>query len=260
MKLTNAFIVSTILFSTFVTQAFSEDLPKGNETGNRDISAEALEKMIKEGAVYKIDKADKACPPIIQLKQFDGKSFTNGRKVGKGDIAFSLYGFKEEKNELEYDHFTHENNRFVFKPTLKGKSKNLSDGCSLGAGIGCRSDYQQTTKESVVFEGRVRHFVVFSLLEMGLVSMDTSVVINTEKNTISYTYTGNDIDDINCSYKIAPSGLKSKVASYSAQKEAEDLAYEKKMLSTNDTNRSAVKEVDHSADVKDNSSSKVQSK
>ena len=55
--------------------------------------------MIKEETVFKIDKEHPRCPSIIQLQQFDGSGFANGRKAEKDDLPFKLGGYKEEKNK-----------------------------------------------------------------------------------------------------------------------------------------------------------------
>lgn len=254
MKSSLRFIFSFLLATSIFSQSMAQDLPKGNETGNRLAPAEALSKMIKEETVFKIDKEHDRCPSIIQLQQFDGSGFANGRKAEKDDIPFRLGGYKEEKNRMDYDHFTHENYHFIFKPKLKGKSKNFSDGCSIAGGIACRSDYQITGKDSVQFEGSARIYML-----AGIISADTSVDVNPEKKTVTYTFKANDIDDVVCQYSVAPLGTKSKVTTFNVQKAADNLAYEKSMK-VNDTNRSSVKENEQRFPASDKAASKTQSK
>lgn len=250
----SALIFSFLLTTSLFSHSMAQDLPKGNETGNRLAPSEALSKMIKEETVFKIDKEYDRCPSIIQLQQFDGSGFANGRKAEKDDIPFRLGGYKEEKNRMDYDHFTHGNYHFIFKPKLKGKSKNFSDGCSIAGGIACRSDYQITGKHSVQFEGSARIYML-----AGVISADSLVEVNPEKKTVTYTFKANDIDDVVCQYSVAPSETKSKVAAFNTQREAEELAYEESMK-VNNTSRSSVKEVDQRSPAANSPASKTQSK
>lgn len=224
------------------------------EVSSKLSPADALAKMIKEEVVFKIDKENEACPNIIQVKQFNGRGFVHGRKPDDGDVPFELDGFVEEGKDLDYDNFTHENNRFVFKPKLKGKSKNLSEGCSMSSMIACRSDYQNTKDDSIEFTAKARIYTL-----SGIMSMDNLVQVNPEKQQITYVFKANGIDDISCQYNVASSDLKNKVSKFTTRKKAERLAYEKE-LSMDDTNRSAVKEVEQRHPSSDSSAKKAQSK
>lgn len=239
MTFSKRHLISAFIFSaSLITKVFAEDLPKGNETGNRLAPSEALVKMIDEQNVFVIDKEKMGCPSIVQLRKNNNASFAKG-KLEEGDILFELDGYKAYENEeLTWDNFTHENHRFVFKPKLKGKSKNLGDGCSIMAGIACRYDYQTTSGDSVKFEASAR---IYSIAMIA--SIDSSVQINPEKKRITYFFKGNGVDDLICDYGPAPTTVKAKVLTYKANREAERMKNENS-LKVNNSNRANIKNVD----------------
>lgn len=171
----------------------AEDMPKGNETGNREISiaAATVLKNVNEGKTYKIDKKVEGCPEYVQLKKT--KEQTSDKELSfymdgydKSDGVFNLQNssFWRERSYFDYDLSKNEGKKV-------GKKDN---GCGFVLGIGCSSQYQTTNKDSVVFESNSK---VISLVMVAFVK--SSVKFDTVKDKISY-----QVDETLCTYSAAP--------------------------------------------------------
>jgi hypothetical protein len=179
-----------------------------------ETATESLINVIRNGNTYKIDVANRRCPTIIQLEH---DTYADPNKLEKGDIPFHIRGFEKKEGRIIYGEFTHENENFNFRPSIKeGKNQTLERNCAFVLGFACRFAYQTTEKDSILFEGSAK------ILSIAMIdSLNVNFKFNSTTNSFSYILKSKGIDDVVCNYGSAPE-LKNDIASYLQEKKAEE--------------------------------------
>jgi hypothetical protein len=152
--------------------------------------------MIETGIPYKIQTAQMQCPSII-LPVINENLPT--QKL-KDDVPIELRGFEIQNGRLSPDYFTHENHRILYRPGIpSNKRHKVSGDCLWGMGAGCNSSYQE--EEDGVF----KFYNSAKIVSLVMVAFSSrTIVFDSKKNTISYIFKGNGIDDVVCNYSPAP--------------------------------------------------------
>lgn len=219
-------------FNTFAENASGSRITRAADDDPIS-SSEALKRVINNGNIYKIEKANQRCPSIIQMRKNDDGA--SSQKKESGDIPFRANGFEKKDGHISYGYFTHENDSFIFRPSItEGKSKTLERDCEFVLGVACRFNYQTTMKDYILFEGSAK------ILSIGMIgSNNVEFKFDSAANKISYLFKGNGIDDVVCNYGFAPN-LSKEIKDFLAEQEAARAAISNR--NADNSNRGAVKE------------------
>lgn len=155
---------------------------------------ELLLREMKQETIFKIKNKVRQCPDYISI----GEHSYRPEDAKPEDRFFSLNGYEIMMGELHRDTFTHENNNILWRPSVRpGKTETTHSDWKWVLGV-ARSSGDQLEKDGKLKVERSAHILSTHMIG----KMKSTIVYDSKKREINYTFKANGIEDVICDYAV----------------------------------------------------------